>query len=58
VGSNIRTTIISPGAVSTELTQSITDLDLKPGIDEIYKGALEPESIARAMSFAIEHRWM
>jgi NADP-dependent 3-hydroxy acid dehydrogenase YdfG len=53
-GSNIRTTIISPGAVSTELTLSITDSDLKPGIDEIYKGAIDAESIARAIAFAIE----
>lgn len=51
---NIRVTIISPGAVSTELTNSITDMDLKPGIDEIYKGAIDAESIARAIAFAIE----
>jgi NADP-dependent 3-hydroxy acid dehydrogenase YdfG len=54
LGNNIRTTIISPGAVKTELTHSITDLDLKPAIDEIYKGAIEAESIARAIAFAIE----
>jgi NADP-dependent 3-hydroxy acid dehydrogenase YdfG len=54
VGSNIRTTIISPGAVTTELTESITDLDLKPGVEEIYKGAIEADSIARAIAFAIE----
>jgi NADP-dependent 3-hydroxy acid dehydrogenase YdfG len=53
-GNNIRTTNISPGAVSTELTETITDLDLKPIIDEIYKGAIESESIARAIAFAIE----
>lgn len=51
---NISTTIISPGAVSTELTDTITDLDLKPIIDEIYKGAIGSESIARAIAFAIE----
>jgi NADP-dependent 3-hydroxy acid dehydrogenase YdfG len=54
VGSNIRVTIISPGAVSTELTNSITDMDLKPGIDEIYKGAIDAKRIARAIAFAIE----
>lgn len=54
LGNNIRTTIISPGAVMTELTNSITDMDLKPGIDEIYKGAIDAESIARAIAFAIE----
>jgi NADP-dependent 3-hydroxy acid dehydrogenase YdfG len=54
VGSNIRSTIISPGAVTTELTASITDMDLKPGVEEIYKGAIDAESIARAIAFAIE----
>lgn len=54
LANNIRTTIISPGAVNTELTNSITDMDLKPGIDEIYKGAIDAQSIARAIAFAIE----
>jgi NADP-dependent 3-hydroxy acid dehydrogenase YdfG len=54
LGNNIRTTIISPGAVKSELINSITDMDLKPGIDEIYKGAIEADSIARAIAFAIE----
>ncbi|MDQ0202212.1 SDR family oxidoreductase [Neobacillus ginsengisoli] len=53
-GNNIRSTIISPGAVTTELTNSITDMDLKPGIDKIYEGAIDAESIARAIDFAIE----
>lgn len=51
---NIRSTIISPGAVATELTNSITDMDLKPGVDKIYEGAIDAESIARAISYAIE----
>jgi NADP-dependent 3-hydroxy acid dehydrogenase YdfG len=51
---NIRSTIISPGAVQTELTNSITDMDLKPGIDKIYEGAIKAEAIARAIAFAIE----
>ncbi|MBT2728153.1 MULTISPECIES: SDR family oxidoreductase [unclassified Bacillus (in: firmicutes)] len=53
-GNNIRSTIISPGAVATELTNSITDMDLKPGIDKIYEGAIDADSIARAIAFAIE----
>ncbi|MED1203904.1 SDR family oxidoreductase [Heyndrickxia acidicola] len=53
-GNNIRSTIISPGAVATELTNSITDMDLKPGIDKIYEGAIAADSIARAIAFAIE----
>lgn len=51
---NIRSTIISPGAVDTELTHTITDMDLKPGVDKIYEGAIEADSIARAIAFAIE----
>lgn len=54
LSNNIRVTIISPGAVNTELTNWITDLDLKPKIDEIYKNAIEADSIARAIVFAIE----
>ncbi|MGG1597411.1 SDR family oxidoreductase [Paenibacillus naphthalenovorans] len=54
LGNNIRVTIISPGAVATELPNSITDMDLKPGILEAYKGAIDAESIASAIAFAIE----
>lgn len=52
--SNIRATIISPGAVTTELTESITDQDVKSGIEDVYKGAISSDSIARTISFAIE----
>ncbi|OIK10717.1 oxidoreductase [Bacillus sp. MUM 116] len=51
---NIRTTIISPGAISTELTETITDTKLKAAFDELYKDAIEAENIARAICFAIE----
>ncbi|MDQ6594896.1 SDR family oxidoreductase [Bacillus salipaludis] len=51
---NIRTTIISPGAISTELTETITEPKLKAAFDELYKGAIEAENIALAISFAIE----
>ncbi|MDQ0270431.1 SDR family oxidoreductase [Cytobacillus purgationiresistens] len=53
-GSNIRTTNISPGAINTELTETITDTELKSAYDELYKGAIAPESIARIIAFAIE----
>ncbi|MFU1996151.1 SDR family oxidoreductase [Priestia megaterium] len=54
-GNNIRSTIISPGAVQTELINLITDIDLKPGIDKLYEDvAIDAESIARAIAFAIE----
>ncbi|KAB2478358.1 SDR family oxidoreductase [Staphylococcus sp. CH99b_3] len=53
VGSNIRTTILSPGAVSTELTDNISDKDMKQDIDELYKNAIKPDAIARAINYAI-----
>ncbi|MGG1686561.1 SDR family oxidoreductase [Pseudalkalibacillus sp. NRS-1564] len=54
VGNNIRATIISPGAVSTELTETITDDDVKSSIDAVYSGAIKADSIARTIVFAIE----
>lgn len=53
-GNNIRSTIISPGAVKSELPESITDPDVKAAVVEMYKGAIEADSIARAIAFAIE----
>lgn len=53
-GSNIRATIISPGAVSTELTEKITDEDVKSGVDELYNKAIDPGNIARTISYALE----
>ena len=51
---NIRTTIISPGAVATELTSTITDEDLKPNVDKLYEDAIQSEDIARAIRYAVE----
>ncbi|MEB8127717.1 SDR family oxidoreductase [Staphylococcus succinus] len=53
VGSNIRTTILSPGAIDTELTDHISDQEMKQGIDEVYKDAIKPDAIARAINYAI-----
>ena len=51
---NIRTTIISPGAVATELPQSVTEPDVAKGIAEFYEEyAIPPSSFARAVAFAI-----
>lgn len=50
---NIRTTIISPGPTSTELTNSISDLGLRNFIVESAKEAIDPSSVARAIAFAI-----
>jgi NADP-dependent 3-hydroxy acid dehydrogenase YdfG len=51
---NIRSTIISPGAVATELPDSITEPDVAKGIHDFYEQfALPPESFARMVAFAI-----
>jgi NADP-dependent 3-hydroxy acid dehydrogenase YdfG len=53
-GNNIRTTIISPGMVKTELPGSITDENFRPFVEQMYEGAINAEAIARAIAFAIE----
>ena len=51
---NIRTTVISPGAVATELPSSITERDIAEGIQKFYaEYAIPPESFARMVGFAI-----
>jgi len=50
---NMRTTIISPGAVATELTNSITDPVVAEGARKVYEIAISAASFARAVSFAI-----
>ena len=50
----LRTTVISPGAVATELVESITEPDVKAGIQEFYDAnAISPDSFARCVAFAI-----
>jgi len=50
----LRTTIISPGAVATELVESITEPDVKAGIQSFYdENAISPDSFARCVAFAI-----
>ncbi|MNO02863.1 short chain dehydrogenase [compost metagenome] len=53
-GSNIRVTNVSPGAVSSELVETTSDPETKAGLNEFYKVAIDANSIARAISFAIE----
>ncbi|MGE7586747.1 SDR family oxidoreductase [Peribacillus sp. NPDC101480] len=54
-GSNIRVTILSPGAVATELPNTITDTDLKGGIDSLYSAvAIPAERIAETVAFVID----
>jgi NADP-dependent 3-hydroxy acid dehydrogenase YdfG len=51
---NIRTTIVSPGSIDTELTAAISNSELKTAINEDMRIAIEPSNIARAIAFAIE----
>jgi NADP-dependent 3-hydroxy acid dehydrogenase YdfG len=50
---NIRTTIISPGAVATELTDSITEPDVKADVEKRYETAIGADSFARVVLFAM-----
>jgi NADP-dependent 3-hydroxy acid dehydrogenase YdfG len=51
---NIRTTIVCPGAVKTELLEHITDAEVRQA-NEDYVGAvgISPDSFARVVAFAI-----
>jgi NADP-dependent 3-hydroxy acid dehydrogenase YdfG len=52
---NIRTTIVSPGAVDSELPGSITEPDTAQGMKDFYQAnAIPAESFARAVAFAID----
>jgi NADP-dependent 3-hydroxy acid dehydrogenase YdfG len=50
----IRTTIISPGVVESELATTITDPDTAAYINEARRVALKPDAIAQAIRYAIE----
>lgn len=50
----IRTTIISPGVVESELADTITDPATQAAMKEFRKVALTPDAIARAVAYAIE----
>jgi NADP-dependent 3-hydroxy acid dehydrogenase YdfG len=51
---NIRTTVISPGAVATELPDSVTDPDTSKRIRTFYDQVAVPaDSFARAVAFAM-----
>lgn len=49
----IRITIVSPGAVATELTETITDQDVAAGMKQVYAEAISASSFARVVAFAI-----
>ena len=51
---NIRCTMISPGAVTTELPESSSEEATREDLREFYKMAIPADSIARAIAYAIE----
>ena len=50
---NIRTTIISPGAVATELPDSITVPEIAAGVRKFYEIAIPADFFARMVAFAM-----
>tara|TARA_R110001592_G_scaffold357416_1_gene660475 strand:+ start:27036 stop:27770 length:735 start_codon:yes stop_codon:yes gene_type:complete len=50
----IRVSIISPGAVATELTSTISDPALLNRLNTLYADAIDSDAVARAIAFAIE----
>jgi len=50
---NIRVTVISPGAVATELPNSVTEPDIAENVRKMYQIAIPAESFARAVAFAM-----
>ena len=46
--------MISPGAVATELAESSSDEATRKNLREFMKMAISPNSIARAIAYAIE----
>lgn len=54
----VRTTAISPGYVRTEFASSITDEEVRAGIqDGMDGGALDPDAVARAVEYAVDQPW-
>ena len=51
---DVRVTIISPGVVTTELGNDITEQSAKDALVQFRKAALTPDAIARAIAYAVE----
>jgi NADP-dependent 3-hydroxy acid dehydrogenase YdfG len=51
---NIRSTMISPGVIATELPESSSDEATRSKVRELYKIAIPAGSIARAVAYAID----
>lgn len=50
---NIRTTVISPGAVASELPRGITEPDIAEKVQKLYEIAVPADAFARMVAFAI-----
>ena len=50
---NIRTTIISPGAVASELPDSVTEPDVAENVRKVYENAIPADSFASMVIFAM-----
>ena len=53
-GEKIRSTNISPGAVATELTSTISHEETAQMADQLYDMAIDADAIARAITYAIQ----
>ena len=51
---NIRATVISRGAVATELPKGVTEPDIAENMRRVYEGPIPAESFAQAVAFAYE----
>ena len=51
---NIRCTMISPGAVATELPEGSSEETTRKNLREFYRMAIPADSVARAIAYAIE----
>ncbi|WP_043311632.1 SDR family oxidoreductase [Pseudomonas sp. ML96] len=54
VGGSIRVTVISPGAVDSELKHGSSDEASSRNVNEFYQQAIPADSVARAIAYAIE----
>jgi NADP-dependent 3-hydroxy acid dehydrogenase YdfG len=54
VGSSIRTTLISPGAVESELKLGSSDPASQDALQQFYQLAIPAETVARAVAYAME----
>lgn len=53
--SNIRTTILYPGAINTELLSTITNDQIKSAVEGIYEQVgISPQAIAKAVLYAVD----